>query len=191
MSYLPWYKGNQRTVEKRMRLSTSHKLVFFDLETTGLDSKKGHRVIEVAAITAEAGEIIDEFQSLVKTERIVPSQAVKIHNITNEMLIDQPAPGEVFPLLKEIFKDRILVAHNAKFDMAFLRKEFSLLGMRLNNRSICTLEMSRKLLPTLPNHKLTTVYQHLTGKPATDIQQHRALDDARMVAAIWRAMEGK
>jgi DNA polymerase-3 subunit epsilon len=106
------------------------------------------------------------------------------------MLSDQPTPGSVYPAFKEIIKGKTLVAHNVKFDMAFLRMEFARMGMRLNNPSICTLEMSRKRLPHLPNHKLGAVYRYLTGKADTDIRQHRALDDARMVAAIWAAMEG-
>jgi DNA polymerase III subunit epsilon len=190
-----------------------NELVFFDLETTGLDPKKGHRVIEIAAITMEEGRVMQEYQSLVKTDSVITAHVSKIHGITNDMLRDQPVPSEVYPVLKEIIKDKILVAHNTKFDMAFLRHEFARLGMGINNRTICTLEMSRRRYPRLPNYKLGTVYRHLVGTngdmlqigdamrkpegsascPQQDgkLQQHRALDDARMVAAIWLAMEGR
>ncbi|MHB8092137.1 MAG: 3'-5' exonuclease [Syntrophales bacterium] len=173
-----------------MGSASHHQLAFFDLETTGLDPKKGHRVIELAAVIMDEGGIILAYQSFVRSERLIPAQAIKIHGITNEMLLDQPTPSAVYPALKELIKDKTLVAHNAKFDMAFLRQEFGMLGMQLNNQSICTLEMSRERFPNLPNHKLSTVYRHLTGKSNSYIRQHRALDDARMVAAIWLAMEG-
>jgi len=167
------------------------QIVFFDLETTGLDPKRGHRVIELAAIAMDQGIITMEYQSFVRTDRQIPKQATEIHGITNEMLSDQPTPGSIYPAFEEIVKGKTLVAHNAKFDMAFLRMEFARMGMQLDNPSICTLEMSRKRVPHLPNHKLGTVYRYLTGKAVTDIQQHRALDDARMVAAIWKAMESQ
>ena len=173
-----------------MGSASHHQLVFFDLETTGLDPKKGHRVIELAAVIMDEGGIMQEYRSFVRPERLIPVQAIKIHGITNEMLRGQPEPNVVYPALKEIIKDIPLVAHNAKFDMAFLRQEFGMLDMQLNNQSICTLEMSRERFPNLANHKLSTVYRHLIGKSNSDIRQHRALDDARMVAAIWLAMEG-
>jgi DNA polymerase-3 subunit epsilon len=183
--------GIREIMENDMNKFSLPQIVFFDLETTGLDPKRGHRVIELAAIAMDKGDITLEYQTFVRTDRQIPKQATEIHGITNEMLSDQPTPGNVYPAFKEIIKGKTLVAHNVKFDMAFLRMEFARMGMQLNNPSICTLEMSRKRLPHLPNHKLGAVYRYLTGKADTDIQQHRALDDARMVAAIWAAMEGQ
>jgi DNA polymerase-3 subunit epsilon len=104
------------------------------------------------------------------------------------MLVGNPEPEEVFPLFQEFIANSILVAHNAQFDIRFLQHEFGRLGLGLNNRYRCTLKMSRKHYPQLPNHKLETVYRHLFGKMTGEMQMHRALSDARMVAMIWLEM---
>lgn len=192
------------------------RLVFIDVETTGLDPAKGHRIIEIGAIAMENNRSISEFQSLVQISYPIPRYVSKIHGITNDMLTDQPTPEQIYPEIRNFISDSLLVAHNAKFDVGFLRSEFSRLNLRLTNQSLCTLEISRRRLARLPNYKLSTVYRYLVGtvgdmfqngdvmrKPegsascprknetCPQIQQHHALDDARMVAAIWMAMEGK
>lgn len=139
----------------------------------------------------ENNQIINEYQSLVRVNRSIPEHVSKIHGITEEMLYNQPAPEQVYPELKYFISDSLLVAHNAKFDIGFLRSEFQKLNLSINNQSICTLEISRRRYPRLPNYKLGTIYRHLIGEQPADVQRHRALDDARMVAAIWLAMEGK
>jgi DNA polymerase-3 subunit epsilon len=172
-------------------LRKHNRLVFLDVETTGLDPAKGHRIIEIAAITMENTQLISEFQSLVHVSYPIPLHVSKIHGITNDMLADQPKPEQVYPEVQDFISNSLLVAHNAKFDIDFLRSEFNRLNLRINNQSICTLELSRRRYPRLPNYKLATVYRHLIGGQPADAKQHRALDDARMVAAIWLAMEEK
>jgi DNA polymerase-3 subunit epsilon len=193
------------------------RVVFIDVETTGLDPAKGHRIIEIGAIAMENNQTISEFQSLVQVSCPIPRHVSKIHGITNALLAGQPIPEQIYPEFKHFISDSLLIAHNAKFDVGFLRSEFSRLNLRLQNPNICTLEMIRRRYPGLPNYKLSTVYQHLVGmaedmfrsgdvmrKPKGSascprknetcfrkLQQHRALDDARMVAAIWMAMEEK
>lgn len=179
------------------------RFVFMDVETTGLDYRKGHRIIELGAVAMKDGQILSEYQSLIHVNVPIPKHVSKIHGITNEMLSDQPGPETVFPDVKSFIADSILVAHNAKFDIGFLRSEFNRLKLSFNNKIFCTLDMSRRRYPRLPNYKLSTVYKHLVGmvedmfqKPEASgtwpqIRQHRALDDARMVTAIWMAMEGK
>ena len=131
-----------------------------------------------------------EYSTLIQVPRAIPFQATQINGITDEMLIGQPTPEEVFPALDAFIRDSILVAHNARFDIGFLRQEYKLLGTRFHHRHICTLAMSRNRFPYLRNHKLETVYRHLCGDTVESRQRHRALDDARMVAGIWLAMEG-
>jgi DNA polymerase-3 subunit epsilon len=173
------------------KLVRNNRIVFIDVETTGLDPKKGHRIIEIGAIAMADNYIIDEFQSLIRVNRTIPRHVSKIHGITDEMLTDQPGPEDVFPYIKDFISGSILVAHNAEFDLAFLRSEFHKLNLSINNQVFCTLKMSRRRYPRLPNYKLSTVYRHLVGNHPADARKHRALDDARMVAAIWLAMEGK
>jgi len=191
------------------------KFVFIDVETTGLDHRKGHRIIEIGAVAMKNNQIEAEYQSLIHVEAPIPRHVSKVHGITKEVLTDQPKPENVFPELKEFLADSILIAHNAKFDIGFLRSEFNRLKMSLNNRIFCTLEMCRRRYPRLPNYRLETIYRYLI-RPNEDmfrkseigdamrkpegsalcprkgkLQQHRALADARMVAAIWMAMERK
>lgn len=159
-----------------------------DVETTGLNPRRGHRVIEVGVVMFQDGQLAGEFHSLVATTRRISGEVSRIHGITNEMLQNQPEPEEVFPALQDIIGSNTLVAHNAPFDVAFLRHEFSRLGMALQNPVMCTLELSRRRYPQLPNHKLQTVARHLFGDPPTGHRNHRALDDARLTAKIWMAM---
>lgn len=135
---------------------------------------------------------MEEYSTLIDTNREINQQAMQVHGITREMLAGKPKPEEIMPEFGKFIQNSILVAHNAKFDMAFIRHEFHRQKLGFNHRYICTLEMSEERLPHLPNHKLATVYRHLMGANVDILkQQHRALADARMVAAIWLAMGGK
>ena len=170
-------------------LNTDFRYVALDVETTGLSTQRGHRIIEIGAIAIEGECPAERFCSLVKINRKIPLQAQWIHGITDEMLKEQPEAEEILPKFYDFLGDGIIVAHNARFDVEFLRYEFGRLSLRLKNKSICTLKMSRKLYPGLSNHRLDTVYEYLLGKMETGIQRHRALDDAKMAARIWIEMQ--
>jgi DNA polymerase-3 subunit epsilon len=163
----------------------------FDVETTGLSPFRGDRVIEIAAVAVEKHSIVDEFDSLVNAGKRIHIAAQLVHGITDEMLTGAPKPEAIFPMLRDFIHSSILVAHNALFDVGFLSHEFERLGLALDNDYHCTLEMSRLRYPRLRNHRLETVYRHVCGKPGKEIKVHRALGDARMVAAIWMEMMGK
>ncbi|MBN2569843.1 MAG: 3'-5' exonuclease [Deltaproteobacteria bacterium] len=169
-------------------MNESFRYVALDIETTGLSPRKGHRMIEIGAVAIEEGCMTEEFESLVSVERKISPKVQRIHGISNDMLINQPKFGDIFPRLQFFLKDSIIIAHNAWFDMDFLRREAGRLSMTLNNRYICTMEMSKKRYPGLLNYKLDTVYRHLFGEIPPDIRRHRALDDARMAARIWMEM---
>ena len=78
---------------------------------------------------------------------MIPWRVQQVHGITNEMLYGEPKPNEVLPEFYKFIAGSILVAHNASFDIRFLRHEFALLGMSLNNRSLCTLKNEQKAVP--------------------------------------------
>lgn len=164
--------------------------MIFDIETTGLYPRRGDRIIEIGAVAMRDRAVDCEFHSLVNVSRRISKPAHLIHGITDEDLQSAPIPELVFTQFQEFIKGGILVAHNAGFDVGFLRYEFQRHRLVLNNRSICTLKLSRRRFPDLPDHKLHTVYQHLFKTEPVQ-QRHRALDDARMVAEIWKGMEGK
>lgn len=167
--------------------STQHCVVF-DVETTGLSCARGDRIIEIGAISLQDGDIVAEFQSLMNAGRSIPKTLQELHKITNEMLSGKPPPEDVIPAFRKFIGRAVLVAHNASFDMSFLRHEFGRLGLGLTNKYYCTLEISRKRYPHLPNHKLETVGRYLFGKSIKEIKRHRALDDAKLAAMIWLEM---
>ena len=167
------------------------RYVVVDLETTGLWPRQGHRVIEIGAVAIEAGRVVGEFTTLIDAGVPVPPVVQAIHGITDEMLAGQPPPEQAFTRFASFITASVLIAHNAPFDIRFLRHEFARLGMALPHHYLCTLEMSRRRLPRLADHTLETVYQHLCPDAAFLRQNHRALDDARMTAQIWLKLEGR
>lgn len=171
-------------------MKNHHLQAVIDVETTGLFPGYGDRVVEVAAVLVEEGQIVSEFSSLIRVTRAIPRHVSMIHGITNDMLADQPLPEEVYPALGDFIGTALLVAHNARFDLAFLGHEFGRLGLSLNSRSACTLELARRRLPELPDHRLETIYQHLFGAVPDGTRCHRALDDARLTARVWGELRG-
>ncbi|MCE5264760.1 MAG: 3'-5' exonuclease [Deltaproteobacteria bacterium] len=171
-------------------MDTKERHVIVDLETTGLSPRQGHRVIEIGAVAVEDGEIVEEFTTLIDAGIPVPPEVQAIHGITDEMLVGQPPPEEVFPSFQHFIGASVLVAHNAAFDIRFLRHEFARLKMNLPNGHVCTLELCRLRFPRLIDRTLETVYLHLFPEAGLLRQNHRALDDARMTARIWLKLAG-
>lgn len=169
-------------------IESIHRYVVLDVETTGFSPGNGDRVIEIGAVAIEGRSIVAEFSSLMNAGKKIPWRVQQVHGITNKMLKGEPQPDEVLPEFFKFIAGSILVAHNASFDIRFLKHEFELLGMGLNNRSLCTLKMSRNKYPHLPNHKLATVGSYLFGESCEQMQMHRALDDAKLAALIWLEM---
>lgn len=160
----------------------------FDTETSGLSPKSGHRIIEIGAVLLQGTEVIDEFHSLVDADCDISPGAYAVHGISRRMLNGAPKSSEVFSRFHAFIGDAELVAHNAPFDLRFLQHEFHLLGRPLKNRSHCTLKLSRRYWPQLANHKLVTLADH-AGIDLSRMRQHRALDDARVTAGVWLALQ--
>jgi len=169
---------------------SDQRIVVLDIETTGLMPQRGHRIIEIGAVALEEYRIVAEFNSLIRVQRHIPRHVQKIHGISDDMLQESPGPESVLPQFNDFIHQSTLVAHNAKFDLAFLRIELARFGLSLTHHALCTLALSRKYYPFLPNHKLETVARHLLGELPANMQRHRALDDARLTAMVWMAMKG-
>ena len=105
-----------------------NRYIALDVETTGFSPRNGDRVIEIGAVAIENQGIIDAFSSLIDAGKRIPWQVQQVHGITNEMLEGEPAPDEVLPEFYEFIAGSILIAHNASFDIGFLRHEFALLS---------------------------------------------------------------
>jgi len=165
-------------------------LVAIDVETSGLSPARGDRVIECAAVWVSRGEIVSEFTRLINAPCTIHPAAAQVHGITPDMLAGQPLPAEVWSDFMECVGDSVLIAHNAAFDVRFIQTELARLGKRLPNRSVCTLKLAKQRYPRLPSHRLESVARHVLGTIPADCRLHRALDDARLVAELWMAMEG-
>lgn len=161
------------------------RYVCVDIETTGLSAARGGRIIEIGAVVIEGCRVINEYQTFVDPGARITLQAQRVHGITHDMLAGKPKPEDVFPAVSRLISSAAIVAHNAIFDVSFLRHEFGRLGLSLNNRYACTLRMSRRFFPNLCDHKLKTVYCHLFGALPEGSTLHRALGDARMAARVW------
>ena len=187
----PIVRPREETLTAPTQTDLFARHVVFDCETTGLWPRRGHRLIEIGAVAVENGAVAGEFTSLIDAGVNIPIEVQAIHGITDEMLEGQPKTEDLLPRFADFITGSILVAHNAAFDIGFLRHEFARLGMSLPHRHVCTLEMSRRCLPRLTDHTLEALYLHFFPDDAAFLRQnHRALDDARMTAKIWLKMEG-
>lgn len=156
--------------------------IIFDLETTGLDSLKDE-IIEIGAIKIENSEVKDIFNKLVKPETLVSSRITEITGISQEMLENEPPIKPVLAKFMEFIGDNILVAHNADFDSGFIKTQLKKhFNKDILNPTLCTLNISRDILPNLDNHKLHTIakYYHLNV-----VNRHRAIGDVELTLQIW------
>lgn len=171
-------------------MSGAARQVIVDVETTGMSTNNGGRVIEIGAVAVENGAIVAELGTLIDTGSPIHYGAFRVHGISREMLRGKPSPSDVWPQFLDFFAESPLVAHNSPFDSGFVRHELALLGLTLPNPWHCTVRLARKRLPHLSNHKLETVARHLLGDIPADCRLHRALDDARLTARVWLALQG-
>ncbi len=157
------------------------EFICFDFETTGF-SPVNDRITEIGAVLIRGGEVVDTFSSLVNPRMPIPARVVEITGITDEMVADAPFEDDIVPKFLDFIGDRLLVAHNAPFDMSFLRAACIRLNRVIGNPSCDTVPMARSLLPNISNHKLDTVAKALE---LNDFNHHRAVDDATILSAIF------
>jgi len=161
------------------------RLVFLDLETTGASADRD-RITEVGVVQVADGEYIGEWSTLVDPGRAIPPAIVSLTGITDQMVAGAPSFEDIGTKLLEQLEGRLLVAHNARFDYAFLRAEFRRLGIRFRARVLCTVRLSRALFPEHRHHNLDSVIErHGLSCSA----RHRALGDAQAVWAFARELQ--
>lgn len=157
--------------------------VVFDLETTGAKTPPC-RITEIGAFRISKGKIVDEFHTLVNPETPIPIFITQLTGISDRMVRHEPKFSEVAAEFLDFIGDSVLVAHNASFDLRFLNHEIDRIhkNYRVANPHLCTVQLSRKLLPHIENHRLNTVAQYYE---VSLVNHHRALDDARATAYIF------
>ena len=157
--------------------------VVVDVETTGAKTPPA-RITEIGAYRVSRGRIVAEFQTLVNPQMPIPSFIVMLTGITDAMVKSAPLFSEVAGDLLQFIDRAVLVAHNAPFDVRFLNHEISRVfpGKRMFNPQLCTVSLSRRVVPGLVNHRLHTVAEHF----AVPIKnRHRAAGDAEATAEVF------
>jgi len=160
-------------------------LVFLDLETTGASADRD-RITEVGLLEVTEGELVSEWSTLLDPGRAIPPAVVSLTGITDQMVTGAPSFAQISDELLRRLEGRVLVAHNARFDYAFLRAEFRRIGIRFRARVLCTVRLSRALFPEHRHHNLDCIMQRFALSCAA---RHRALGDAQVLWAFARELE--
>ena len=158
-----------------------------DIETTGGQFNE-EGITEIAIYKFDGHEIVDQFISLVNPEIPIQPFVVKLTGINNAMLHSAPKFFEVAKRIIEMTNDCVLVAHNADFDYRILRTEFRRLGYDFNIKTLCTVELSKRLLPEQTSHSLGKLVRAL-GIPMAD--RHRASGDAMATVKLFKLLLDK
>ncbi|MGB3590711.1 MAG: exonuclease domain-containing protein [Nonlabens sp.] len=155
-----------------------------DIESTGGQYNE-EGITEIAIYRFDGNDIVDRFASLINPEKPIDPYVVKLTGINNKMLSKAPKFYEVAKRIIEITKDAVLVAHNAQFDFRILKLEFDRLGYPFEIETLCTVELSQKLLPEQESHSLGKLVRSL-GIPITD--RHRATGDALATVKLFKLL---
>jgi len=155
-----------------------------DIETTGGKFNE-EGITEIAIYKFDGHQIVDQFISLVNPERDIQPFVVNLTGINNGMLKNAPKFFEVAKRIVEITTDCVLVAHNANFDNRILTTEFRRLGFTFERKTLCTVELSKKLIPNLTSYKLGKLCRAL-GIPISS--RHRADGDAIATVQLFKLL---
>lgn len=158
-----------------------------DIETTGGQFNE-EGITEIAIYKFDGREVVDQFISLVNPEKEIQPFVVKLTGINNAMLRSAPKFYEVAKRIIEITQECILVAHNTSFDYRILRTEFTRLGYDFIRPTLCTVELSKKLIPGMDSYSLGKLVRAL-GIPVTD--RHRASGDAIATVKLFKLLLSK
>ena len=155
-----------------------------DIETTG-GKYNEEGITEIAIYKFDGHQIVDQFFSLVNPEKNIQPFVINLTGINNQMLRNAPKFHEVAKRIIEITDDCTIVAHNAQFDNRILSTEFDRLGYSFEKNMLCTVELSKKLIPDLPSYSLGKLVRSL-GIPITD--RHRAQGDAKATVELFKLL---
>src|SRR3984957_1227280 len=167
--------------------------VVVDLETTGgrmtaVDGKVADAITEIGAVKVRGGVVLGEFATLVDPQRSIPPQIIQLTGITTAMVCDAPTIAAVLPMFLEFAGGAVMVAHNARFDMGFLRAAADQCGIRWSRpQTLCTVQLARRVLSReeAPSVRLAALARlfAVASEPT-----HRALDDARATVDVLHAL---
>lgn len=161
--------------------------VVFDTETTGLSPSGGDEIIQIAAVRIVNGRILtgESFNQLVNPRRRIPPESIKFHGLTDEMVADAPTIDQVLPKFRAYVADAVIIAHNAAFDLKFLKLKEKASGVRFDAPVLDTMLLSRMLQGDDGAHSLDGVAARLGIEV---IDRHTALGDSLVTAAVFLRM---
>ena len=181
-AYLAPDKMPSVTNSKGQSIDTTYCVL--DLETTGF-SAKTEKITEIGVMKVQNGKILDEFSCFVNPEKPIPQRVVEVTKITDEMVKDAETIDKVFPKLLEFLGDSVLVAHNADFDIGFLKQNAKELGYDFDYTYVDTLSMARDIFPDFKKYQLGKIADKLKIKVEV---AHRALDDVDTTVKVMNVM---
>lgn len=155
-----------------------------DIETTG-GSATHHKITEIAVFELSENGIIKRFHSLINPEQAIPQNISQLTGISNEMVIGAPLFIDIAEELLEALKGNIFVAHNVNFDYRFIKAEFQRNGIQFKMKKLCTVRLSRKIIPGYPSYSLGKLCQQVGIKING---RHRAAGDAEATAILFQML---
>ena len=167
---------------KGQNLNTTYCVL--DLETTGF-SPRIEKITEIGIMKLKDGKVIDSFSTFVNPEKPIPPRVVEVTNITDDMVRDAETIDKVFPKMLNFIGDSVLVAHNAEFDIGFLKHYAKELGYDFDFTYLDTLSLAQDLFPDFKTYKLGRIAKNLGIK--VDVA-HRALDDVDTTVKVFKVM---
>lgn len=155
-----------------------------DIESSGGDPRKD-RITEIAIFIHNGHRVIEEYCTLVNPETYIPPFITMLTGISNEMVAEAPTWNEIADKVDEMTRGRVFVAHNVRFDYSFIANEFRRLGRRWQRRNLCTVRLSRTILPGLEKYSLGKLCEEV-GIPLNN--RHRAFGDGAATAELFHLL---
>ena len=165
--------------------------IILDIETSGLDYKEGHRIIEIGCVELNRKEVGSHFHRYINPLKTLTEENMKIHGITNEFLEDKPLFEDVAEEFLSFIKDSSIIAHNANFDVGFLNYELEKLSKPqiAKDRVVDTVVIARNRFPG-QQVNLDALVKKLKVNTLVDREFHGALKDAKILTDVYLELQG-
>jgi len=165
--------------------------IILDIETSGLDYKEGHRVIEIGCVELNQKEVGSHFHRYINPLKILTDENIRIHGITNEFLEDKPLFEEVAEEFLNFIEDSSIIAHNANFDVGFLNHELEKISKPqiAKDRIVDTVVIARNRFPG-QQVNLDALVKKLKLNSLVDREFHGALKDAKILTDVYLELQG-
>src|SRR5688572_30795142 len=159
-----------------------HRFAIVDIETAGFDPGGAPGITEIAIVIYENGRMLDSYETLLNPECRMNPYVVKLTGITEEMVREAPLFSDVAEKIDAITEDCVFVAHSVNFDFSFIQSAFRSCGIDYQRQKLCTVRLSRKLIPDRPSYSLGNLCKGL----GIELQhRHRAMGDAAATVLLF------